>query len=119
MAGRVTPPARVRTLNGKGPGAPIADEGAYNIDALLAAEREVTGERPPLRWRGRAWDLPWDLPFEVTKLMGEGLIVEGLAVLLGDEVLTLDPPLGVKEGEFVSSAVVKAFGMDPGESSAS
>ncbi len=42
-----------------------ADSDVFDLDKLAAARREKAGKGPKLKWRGKVYQLPPEIPFEV------------------------------------------------------
>lgn len=95
------------------------DVDELDVDALVRAAREQRQQKPALRWRGRRWELPDDVPLVVAETMGDGRVLDGLAALLGDDVRLLDPPVGIAEADIVARQIARAMGVTPGESAGS
>lgn len=105
-----------------------------DLDALAAARREAAGEAPTVVFHGETYTLPVELPFDVP----ESLALVADATLAGDSsAMTkaistmLEGLLGedyarfragrpsMQDVEAFTEAVLKVYGMAPGESPAS
>lgn len=93
-----------------------------NLDARLAAARTEAGqgEAPSIVWRGREWTLPADLPVEfLSHFDNVSNIVAALESILGPDMRTLSPPVGIREAMVLAEALPEIYGMTLGEPEAS
>lgn len=93
-----------------------------DLDAARAARAEVAGEQaaPVIKFGGRDFRLPNEMPFEFAELCHDGKIRDGLVVLLNgqaDDFFALQPTLG--DIETLANGVAGLYGVDLGKSAAS
>ena len=106
-----------------------------DLDALAAARREAAGEAPVVRFRGREFEMPAELPFTIVEAVGKINSAEDektknarTAEMLGDVARSL---FGDRYQEFIDlrpstndigvllEKVTDEYGTSVGESSAS
>jgi len=92
-----------------------------NLDAKLAAKGEVTREPITVTFRGSDWNFSPSMPAELPELAGEGKIVGAILLALDAEQRDAFRDLGVTVEEVgaLIEALAEAYGVTPGESSAS
>jgi hypothetical protein len=44
----------------------VAKEQVFDLDAMSAARKEKLGKGPKIKWAGKKWQLPPEIPFEVS-----------------------------------------------------
>lgn len=86
----------------------------------LARLEAGVGDAPTVTWRGREWTLPADLPVEFLSFLdAPHLLPQALGLLLGPDLATIDPPLGLREAMLLAEALPELYGVTLGESKAS
>jgi hypothetical protein len=92
-----------------------------DLDAALAARREVEQEPKAFKLGGKRFELPFELPNKVTEFWRIGEIVQGLQVLLGEQWEDFDALLpSTVTMQKLLEGIVEGYGFaDMGESEGS
>ena len=85
-----------------------------DLDARIATAKAEAGVqvRPVLRWRSREWTVPQDMPLTFIDNVEKRSYLSALETMLGPDVRTLTPPVGIDEAVAVLEGIGESYGFE-------